>query len=79
MGVGAVCRGGVAAAWMLAMAAAPATAAVEVIGSQVTMHWAPASGPVAGYALYVARDGGPYVRESATTANRCASSSRRSA
>lgn len=35
----------------------------RVVGrTQAVFHWAPASGPVAGYVVYVSRDGGPFVR-----------------
>jgi hypothetical protein len=55
-----------AAGACLAAVAGPASA-VDVVGRSARFGWAKASGPVAGYAVYVSRNGGAYQLQSGTT------------
>jgi len=58
------------AAWGLAGLAAPAAAERVVIGDTTRFAWAPASGPVSGYRVYIARNGSSdYVFHRATSAS----------
>lgn len=45
---------------LVAAGSSPAQAARRVEGDRVTISWAPASGPVAHYGVYVSRDGAPF-------------------
>jgi glucose/arabinose dehydrogenase len=60
-------------AWMLCglllvAAAGSAQAAFQVPGQTVLFEWAPASGPVEGYVIYVSRDGGAFNPEASQPA-----------
>lgn len=50
-------------ALVMGVAAASPSPARELVGkTQAVFRWQPAQGPVAGYVLYVSRNGGPFVR-----------------
>ena len=51
------------------LASSEALAVDAVPGTVATLRWSPASGPVAGYGWFVARNGGPLVQEGLTTTN----------
>ena len=51
---------------VFALGLAPAAQAVDVVGTQVTVGWTAASGPVSGYYVIVARDAGQAQVESVT-------------
>ncbi len=45
---------------VLALVAGGEARAVQVLGTQATLSWSPASGPVAGYAVFESRNGGAF-------------------
>lgn len=51
-----------------AVASGPARADIPVLGGSATLRWTPASGPVSGYQVFVARNGGAARVEALVTA-----------
>jgi hypothetical protein len=48
---------------VVCLTAPPASAVIDVVGTQASFGWEPASGPVLRYVVYVSRNGGPYLAD----------------